>query len=169
MHEINPLPFFMPALQIFGILEKHFDDMFPPLSDFIQLAEDHLKCLLPGSKHSKIYYIYLIKYFKTFSIPREKLCNYNIQVNEDEKEDEEDEEEVYLSFEQRKLNRIKLGIAPDYDSDDDGNDQDESWVAGVEEETMTGPGSKAGNYYESNSTNDEDGGNDWMVEGEITL
>ena len=155
MHEKRPLPVSsMSALSLFQILEKDFDGQFPPLSDFKSLAETHLECLLPGSKNSKHYYNYLVKFFKTFSIAPDIYPEVQFIGGSKkcclEEEEEDEEEEAELTNEERKLKRIKLGIDVDsqiQSNNGENNDDDDTWWTGGQEE-MTG--SKAGNHTSDN-------------------
>jgi len=152
----------MSALTLFNILEKDFDGQFPPLADFKSLAEKHLECLLPGSKNSKHYYNYLVKFFKTFSIAPDVYPEVqNIGVikkcsPEEDEEEQEEEEEQELTNEERKLKRIKLGIDVDsqiQSDNEENNDDEDTWWAGGQEE-MTG--SKAGdNELDDNVSGDD--------------
>ena len=176
LHEKRPLPVSsMSALTLFNILEKDFDGQFPPLADFKSLAEKHLECLLPGSKHSKHYYNYLVKFFKTFSIapdvyPEVQIIG-GIKKCSPEEDEEDDEEEEELTNEERKLKRIKLGIDVDSqnqsDNGENNDDDDNCWWTGGQEE-MTG--SRAGNHtsdYNVSGDDQVDGSGDDQVDGNV--
>ena len=166
LHEKRPLPVStMSALTLFNILEKDFDGQFPPLADFKSLAEKHIQCLLPGSKNSKHYYNYLVKFFKTFSIapdvyPEVQIIGGIKKCSPEEDEEEEEEEE--LTNEERKMKRIKLGIDVDsqIQSDNGENNDDDWWTGGQEEMT----GSKAGNHTSVNEFDGNVSGDD-QVDG----
>ncbi len=162
---MRPISSCMSSHQLSQIIGSDMGDRFPPMSSFIDLAENHLKCLLPKSQNSKFYYKYLIKFFKTFCLVNGgNLLNLEEdlllpRLNDDGKDDLEEQ----ISFEQRKMSRNRLGIVSntqdDSDEDDD-NDDTEDW--NDNETSLFGgvimTGSNAGNDYTDNGafTNDED-------------
>ena len=159
---MRPLPSSnMSVHQLTQILEYDHGERFPPLSSFIELAETHLNCLLPDSSKSRHYYRYLIKYFNTFCVAantdlsrEEEYIQRRADDDDDDDDDDNDNEEI--TFEQRKLARIKLGLHSDeiVETNDEkaNDDEDSDW-----EEVDNGvTGSNAGNQYTINDPQNDD-------------
>ena len=163
---MRPLPSSnMSVHQLTQILEYDHGERFPPLSSFIDIAEMHLSCLLPGAPKSRHYYRYLIKYFNTFCVAANTDLSREeeyIQRRADDDDDDDDNDNEEITFEQRKLARIKLGLHSDeiVETNEKANDDEDSdW-----EEVDNGvTGSNAGNKYTINDPQHDDEPSDKTV------
>ena len=163
---MRPLPSSnMSVHQLTQILEYDHGERFPPLSSFIDIAEMHLNCLLPGSPKSRHYYRYLIKYFNTFSVAANTDISREeeyIQRRADDDNDDNEYDNEEITFEQRKLARIRLGLHSDVivETNDEKVDEDDSdW-----EEVNNGvTGSNAGNKDTINDPQNDDEQSDKTV------
>jgi len=156
MQEMRPLPSSnMSVHQLTQILEYDHGARFPPLSSFIDLAQTHLNCLLPEASKSRHYYRYLIKYFHTFCVAANNLSIEEEYIHHAQANDDDDDDEEEITFEQRKLARIKLGLHSDViveTNDEKANEDDSDW-----EEVDNGvTGSNAGNKYTINDQQNDD-------------